>query len=104
MDLSESASMTPSHALRSLSSFEADLQLSEPSGLLQQLENQILAEEPGSHVDLQQTPDTQTQAEKPASKKKKMEKVWVGYQQNQITGSRSIDDCHNHDLLFRHPN
>jgi hypothetical protein len=57
---------------------QSELQLSEPSGLSQQRENQILAEEPGSHsshVDLQQiTPDTSTQAEKPASKKKKKEK------------------------------
>jgi hypothetical protein len=53
-------------------------QLSEPSELSQQLESQILAKAPGSqssHVDLQQiTPDTSTQPEKPASKKK--EKVW----------------------------
>jgi hypothetical protein len=50
-------------------------QISETSGLSQQLENQILAEAPGSqssHVGLQQiTPDASTQAEKPASKKKK---------------------------------
>ena len=50
-------------------------QLSEHSGLSQQHENHILAKEPGSqstHVDLQKiTPDTSTQAEKPASKKKK---------------------------------
>jgi hypothetical protein len=54
---------------------QSELQSSEPSGLSQQLENQILAEVPGSHsshVDLQQiTPDTSAQAEKPASKKKK---------------------------------
>jgi hypothetical protein len=54
--------------------------ISEASGLLQQLENQNLAEVPDSqlsHVDLQQiTPDTSTQAEKPApKKKKKKEKV-----------------------------
>ena len=54
--------------------------LSAPSGLSQQLENQILAEGPGeqhsqsSHADLHQiTPDTSTQTEKPASKKKKKE-------------------------------
>jgi hypothetical protein len=50
-------------------------QISEGFGLSQQLENQILSEAPGSrsgHVDLQQiTPDASTQAEKPASKKKK---------------------------------
>jgi hypothetical protein len=51
---------------------QSELQSSEPSGLSQQLENQILVEEPDSHVDLQQiTPDTSAQAEKPASKKKK---------------------------------
>jgi hypothetical protein len=53
---------------------QSEPQLSEPSGLSQH-ENQILPEEPdsqSSHVDLQQiTPDTSTQAEKPASKKKK---------------------------------
>jgi hypothetical protein len=78
VDLSESAGMTPSHALRSLSPFEADLQLSEPSRLSQQLENQILAEEPGNHVDLQQTPDTSTQAEKPASKRRRWRRSDTG--------------------------
>ena len=51
-------------------------QLSEPSGLSQQLENHVLAEESDSqsdHVDLQQiTPDTST---RPASKKKKKKKA-----------------------------
>lgn len=50
-------------------------QLSESSGLSQQFEDQILAENSGSQqseVDLQPiTPDTSTQAEKPASKNKK---------------------------------
>jgi hypothetical protein len=55
-------------------------QISETSGLSQQLEDHILAEAPGSrssHSDLQQiTPETSTQAEKPASQtKKKEEKV-----------------------------
>lgn len=54
-------------------------QISETSGLSQQLETQILAEAPGSqssHLDLQQiTPDTSMQLEKPASKKKKKGKV-----------------------------
>ena len=27
----------------------------------------------------------------------------VAWQQNQITGRRSIDDCHNRDLHFGHP-
>jgi hypothetical protein len=53
-------------------------QISEHSGLSQQLEYQTLAEEPGeqrsqSKVDLQQiTPDTSTRTEMPASKKKKV--------------------------------
>jgi hypothetical protein len=55
-------------------------QPSEPSGFSQQLENQILAEAPGSqpsHVDLQQiTPDTSRQPEKPASKKKEKVLYW----------------------------
>jgi hypothetical protein len=58
---------------------QSELQPSEPSGLSQQFENQLLTEEPGSqssHVDLQQiTPDTSTQSEKPAPKKKRKEKV-----------------------------
>src|SRR4051794_31159917 len=49
---------------------QSDLQSSEPSGLSQQFEGQLLAEE-SSRVDLQQiTPDTSTQSEKPASKKR----------------------------------
>jgi hypothetical protein len=62
-------------------SHASEPQISEASGLSQQLENQNLAEvldSQLSHVDLQQitpiTPDTSTQAEKPAPKKKK-EKV-----------------------------
>jgi hypothetical protein len=54
-------------------------QLSETSGLSQQLENQNLVEVPDSqlsHVDIQQiTPDVSIQAEKPAPKKKKMGKA-----------------------------
>lgn len=57
---------------------QSESQLSEPSGLSQQLENQVLAEGPGSQpsqFDLQQiTPDTSTQ-ERPVSKKKKKKKV-----------------------------
>lgn len=53
--------------------------VAETSGFSQQLENQILAEassSKSSHVDLQQvTPDTSTQPEKPASKKKRKGKV-----------------------------
>ncbi|KAK5121209.1 hypothetical protein LTR16_004377, partial [Cryomyces antarcticus] len=55
-----------------------EAQISETSGLSQELENQNLAEVPNSqssHKDLQQiTPDTSTQAEKPAPKKKKKKK------------------------------
>lgn len=54
---------------------QPESQLSEPSGVSQQLENHGFAEEldiQSSHVDLQQiTPDTSTQAERPVSKKKK---------------------------------
>ena len=57
---------------------QSEPQLSEPSGLSQQLEDQVLAEIPNSQpnqFNLQQmTPDTSTQ-EKSASKKKKQKKV-----------------------------
>ncbi|KAK7885056.1 hypothetical protein LTR67_010759 [Exophiala xenobiotica] len=56
---------------------QSEAQLSEPSGLSQQLDNQVLAEIPhpqSSQLDLQQmTPDTSTQ-EKTASKQKKKKK------------------------------
>lgn len=57
---------------------QSEPDISESSGLSQQLGNQILAEEPGgkrgqsSHVDLQPlTPHTWTRTEEPASTKKK---------------------------------
>ena len=54
---------------------QSEPQLSEPSGLSQQLASNVLAEESGSqsvHADLQQiTPDASTRAERPASKKQK---------------------------------
>ncbi len=57
---------------------QAEPQLSEPSGLSKQLENQNMAEvsdSRSSHVGLQQiTPDPSMQAEKPALKKKKKKK------------------------------
>jgi hypothetical protein len=54
---------------------QSELQTSKTSGLSQQFENQALEQEPGSqssYVDLQPiTPNTSTQPEKPASKKRK---------------------------------
>jgi len=59
-------------------SHELEAQISETSGLSQQLEDQDLAEVPDGrlgHIDLQPiTPDTSTQAEKPAPKRKKKNK------------------------------
>ncbi|KAI9836497.1 MAG: hypothetical protein M1837_003306 [Sclerophora amabilis] len=56
----------------------SEFQISGPSGLSQQLRKQVLSEEPGERdsqsnsADLQQiTPETSTQAEKPAPKRKK---------------------------------